>query len=125
MADKDLEFWDDEGAAFRKIVRSWPKAVRSAIGADIRRIQQGKEPRNWKPLQGFAVAAAEVRHKDGARVVYSVAFAQESGQIFIADAFMKDSSDGSEMRKSDRIRIEGRLKRYRLKRQKARRPVLH
>lgn len=112
MPDRDLEFWDDDGDAFREILGGWPKAVRLAIGSDIRRIQRGEEPRNWKPLKSFPVVAGEVRHKGGARVVYSVAYAQISGKVFIADAFMKDSSDGSEMRSADRRRIETRLKAY-------------
>lgn len=115
MPERDLEFWDEDGDAFKCIVRSWPADVRSAIGADLRRVQRGEQPRNWKKLTGFDVAAAEVRHKDGARVVYSVAFSRESGKVFIADAFMKDSADGSEMRPADRRRIDGRLKQYRAK----------
>jgi phage-related protein len=115
MPDKDLEFWDDDGDAFLATVRGWPAEVRSAIGADLRRVQRGEEPKNWKPLKGFDVAAREVRHKDGARVVYSVAYSSVSGKVFIADAFMKDSADGSEMRAGDRRRIESRLKQYRAK----------
>lgn len=115
MPDRDLEFWDEDGEAFKAIVRAWPADVRSAIGADLRRVQRGEEPRNWKNLSGFDVAAAEVRHKNGARVVYSVAFSRDSGKVFIADAFMKDSADGSEMRAADRRRIDSRLKQYRAK----------
>lgn len=112
MPDRDLEYWDDDGAAFLETLRSWPKSVRVAIGTDLRRVQRSQEPRNWKPLKGFPVAAMEVRHKSGGRVVYSVAFVQVTGKVFVADAFMKDSADGSEMRKSDRRRIEKRLKAY-------------
>lgn len=112
MADRDLEYWDDDGDGFLETIRGWPKSVRSALGADIRRVQRGEEPRNWKPLKGFAVVAAEVRHRGGARVVYSVAFAAESGKVFIADAFMKDAAEGSEMRPDVRRRIERRLKSY-------------
>jgi phage-related protein len=115
MADKDLEFWDGDGDAFKEIVRQWPEDVRKVIGADIRRVQQGKEPTNWKPLNGFAVTAYEVRHNDGARVVYSVAYASQTGKVYIADAFMKDSGDGSEMRAPDRRRIQKRLSDYRAK----------
>jgi len=114
MSDRDLEFWDATGKAFREIVNGWPANVRKAVGDDIRRVQRGDEPRNWKPLTGFAVAAGEVRHKSGARVVYSVAFVKESGKVFIADAFMKDSREKSEMRKDDRERIKARLKRYKV-----------
>nr|WP_298716385.1 type II toxin-antitoxin system RelE/ParE family toxin [uncultured Steroidobacter sp.] len=115
MPDRELEFWDGDGGAFLETVRSWPNDVRSAIGADLRRVQRGEEPRNFKPLKGFGVAAAEVRHNDGARVVYSVAFASVSGKVFIADAFMKDSGDGSEMRAADRRRITDRLRQYKAK----------
>jgi phage-related protein len=112
MPDRDLEYWDEDGAAFLAVVRGWPASVRKAIGADLRRVQRGEEPRNWKPLTGFPVAAREVRHRGGARVVYSVAFAEVSGKVFIADAFMKDSAEGSEMRASVRRRIETRLRAY-------------
>lgn len=58
-------------------------------------------------------------------MVYSVAFSEESGKVFIADAFMKDSREGSEMRKADRTRIDGRLKKHRMSRREIRRKLLH
>lgn len=125
MPDKDLEFWDEDGKAFSATVREWPKEVRSAIGADLRRIQRGETPRNGKWLHRFCVSCAEVRHRSGGRVVYSVAFADMSGKVFIADAFMKDSSEGSEMRAADRRRIEGRLKVYKAKYERQRKSRLH
>lgn len=125
MGDRELEYWDDDGEAFSKIVRAWPQDVRLAIGTDIRRVQQGKEPLNFKPLSGFAVAAAEVRHRSGARVVYSVAYANVSGKVFIADAFMKDSANGSAMRASDRKRIDQRLSRYKSRYASAKRSDVH
>lgn len=112
MADRELEYWDVDGNAFLKIVRSWPKKVRAAIGADIRRVQRGMEPKNSRLLKGMPVQAAEIKHNDGGRVVYSVAFAAISGKVFIADAFMKDSAHRSEMRPSVQKRIQGRLKDY-------------
>ena len=125
MPDRDLEFWDDDGEAFREIVRSWPKDVQVAIGTDLRRVQRREEPRNWKPLKDFPVAAAEVRHKSGARIVYSVAFADVSDKVFVVDAFMKDSAEGSEMRAADRRRIEKRLKAYKARYEKQRARKLH
>jgi phage-related protein len=125
MVDRDLEFWDDTGKAFLSIVRDWPDDVRKAVGADIRRAQRGQEPKNWKPLAGFPVACAEVRHDSGARVVYSVTYVEQSGRVYIADAFMKDSADGSAMRKKDRKRIEGRLKAYKLKYTQLKRRQMH
>lgn len=125
MEDRELEYWDEDGEAFSKILRSWPQDVRLVIGADLRRVQQGKEPLNFKPLSGFAVAAAEVRHRGGARVVYSVAYANVSGKVFIADAFMKDSANRSAMRAADRKRIDQRLSRYKSRYMSGKRSGVH
>jgi phage-related protein len=126
MPDRDLEYWDDDGSGFLETVRSWPKAVREAIGADIRRVQRGQEPKHWRPLTGFPVAAGEVKHKaSGARVVYSVAYVSLSGKVFIADAFLKDAAEGSEMRPPVRRRIEARLRQYRQKYDAIKRKKLH
>jgi len=115
MTDRELDFWDGDGRAFRETVKGWPDAVKKAIGGDLRRVQRGEEPLHGKPLKGFAVKAYEVKHRGGARVVYSVAFVEISGRVFIVDAFMKDSRDGNEMRIDDKKRIEDRLKKYRSK----------
>lgn len=115
---RPLEFWDGDGEGFRRFMASQPKAVQKFVGDDLRRVQCGEVGLHTKSLSGFPVQAAEVAHRTGVRVVFSVAFAPISGKVFIADSFMKDSREGSTMRKADKERIEARLKQHKTKYQK-------
>jgi phage-related protein len=41
------------------IIRTWSVEVRASIGEDLRRLQKGDKPRNWKPFPGLAVLKHE------------------------------------------------------------------
>lgn len=105
-----LEFWDED--EFRALTASWPGNVRKKFAAALSQLQRGDQlqPKLRRALKGFDVKLEELKHRAGPRVVYTMAFADVSGCIHVLDAFMKDSGDGNEMRKSDRVRIESRIK---------------
>jgi phage-related protein len=108
VAPRELEFWDDE--EWKSLVTTWPKAVRKSFGARLRTVQNGSQPTTGaKPLGGFAISLWELKHRGGQRVVYTVAYTQISNCVHVLDAFGKDAREGSEMRKSDKKRIEGRV----------------
>lgn len=110
MELRPLEFWDyDE---WTSITKHWPKAVRKGFGRKLRVVQLGEQPQsNAKPLKGFAFSLWELWHRDGQRVIYTTVYVTLTGRIHVLDAFEKDSADGKKMRKTDKMRIEGRVTR--------------
>jgi phage-related protein len=84
MADKPL-LW--LGSA-RNDVRAFPGDARRIAGYQLRRIQQGLDPSDWKPMSSVGVAVREVRiHTDRERRVLYVAKFEEG--VYILHAFEK------------------------------------
>jgi len=62
------------GAA-RDDLQAFPADARYEAGVDLRRVQSGLEPRDWKPMKGVGAGTREIRIRDevGAfRVFYVV-----------------------------------------------------
>ena len=78
-------------------VRRFPEIVKSAVGAELRRVQNGLEPMDYKPMTTVGAGVREIRiHVDGEhRVLYVAKFADS---VYVLHAFKKktqktDSSD--------------------------------
>lgn len=109
MKDRELDFWDE--AEWKAIIKDWPVSVRKAFGSRLRTVQRGEQPDSGaKPLKDFKITVWELWARSGQRVIYTTAYAQIDDCIYVLDAFEKDSREGKKMRKSDRKRIEGRVK---------------
>ena len=70
-------------------LRSFPVRAKAEAGTDMRRVQQGVDPRDWKPMTeiGAGVREIRVRTSDGAfRVLYVV---ENATDIFVLHAFQK------------------------------------
>jgi phage-related protein len=70
-------------------LRAFPVDARVQAGTDLRLVQQGAEPRDWKPMPEVGRGVREIRSRtrDGAfRVFYVV----ESGtDVYVLHAFQK------------------------------------
>lgn len=89
-------------------LRGFPLAVRVEAGTDLRLVQQGVDPRDWKPMPDVGRGAREVRvrSRDGAfRVFYVVEGARD---VYVLHAFQKKS------RTTSRKDIEMGKARYKL-----------
>ena len=72
-------------------------APRRALGFDLRRVQGGKLPRDWKPMPtiGLGVAKIRVRDESGAyRVRFVAKFAEA---VYVLHAFQKKSQKTSKL----------------------------
>jgi phage-related protein len=85
-----------------------PVDVRKEAGTDLRLVQQGVDPRDWKPMPAIGKGAREIRIRcaDGAwRVFYVV---ENSAAIYVLHAFQK------KVQKTAQKDIEKGKARYRL-----------
>lgn len=70
-------------------VRDFPATVRLELGYQLRRVQEGLDPTDWKPMAGIGASVREIRIRDAAgafRVAYVARF---SAAVFVLHAFRK------------------------------------
>ena len=74
----------------RRDVRGFSPAGRRAVGRQLRRLQEGRDPTDWKPLSTVGTGAIEIRvHAEGEyRVIVAARFAQA---VYVLHAFVKKS----------------------------------
>jgi len=72
----------------RSDLKAFPATARRAAGFQLRRVQRGFEPDDWKPLPSVGIGAKEIRIHTGQehRVIYVAKF--EAG-IYVLHAFEK------------------------------------
>jgi phage-related protein len=84
VADKPL-LWLGSS---RGDVRAFPEDVRSVAGFQLRRVQQGLDPNDWKPMPTVGPGVREIRiHVDGEYRVFYVATFSEA--VYVLHAFEK------------------------------------
>ncbi|MEQ8485577.1 MAG: type II toxin-antitoxin system RelE/ParE family toxin [Pseudomonadales bacterium] len=72
----------------RETLRQFPKQARIDIGTELRRVQKGLDPANWKPMStvGRGVREIRVSHRGQWRVIYVAKFEEA---IYVLHAFQK------------------------------------
>jgi phage-related protein len=98
----------------RRDLRAFPALARRLAGFQLRRVQQGLEPDDWKPMQTVGPGVREIRiHIAGAHRVFYVATQAEA--IYVLHAFgkktRKTSSHDLKIGR-DRFRALGKLRQH-------------
>ncbi|QQR58784.1 MAG: type II toxin-antitoxin system RelE/ParE family toxin [Candidatus Melainabacteria bacterium] len=78
------------------IVRSWSPEVKENVGRQLRKVQEGKQPTNFKPMNIVGAGVFELKFSDDGlnyRVFYVVKFEEA---VYILHAFTKKSQKTSE-----------------------------
>jgi phage-related protein len=90
----------------RDDVRAFPAEARRLIGFQLRRVQQGFDPNDWKPMSGVGPGVREIRIRTDVqhRVFYVASFTEA---IYVLHAFEKQS------RKTSKPDLELARKRFR------------
>jgi phage-related protein len=98
----------------RHDLRAFPGRARRLAGFQLRRVQQGLEPDDWKPMQTVGPGVREIRIQiGGAHRVFYVATQAEA--IYVLHAFEKKTRKTSARDLEigrDRFRALGRLRRH-------------
>jgi phage-related protein len=93
--DKPLEW---VGRAYQELL-DFPSEARNRAGHDLRQVQKGRQPEDWKVLEGVGPGACEIRvrtYEGGTvqhRVVYVAKFAEA---VYVLHAFQKKTQATSQ-----------------------------
>jgi phage-related protein len=100
----------------RRDLRSFPEEAKRQAGFQLRRIQQGLDPNDWKPMTTIGAGVREIRvHAEGEyRVLYVATFVEAT---YVLHAFEKKTQrtrrqDITVARDRFRELLEGRRHRY-------------
>jgi len=70
-------------------IRDFPETARREAGSQIRRVQYGDEPDDWKPMPSIGAGVNEIRIRDDGdqyRVIY---IAKLTDAVFVLHGFLK------------------------------------
>src|SRR5437588_9208517 len=81
---KEVRFFGDS----RTDLRAFPREARSRAGAELRRVQVGKQPLDWKPMKSVGPGVAEIRVHTLVehRIIYVAKFPEA---VYVLHAFEK------------------------------------
>ena len=87
-------------------VRAFPSAARHRVGTELRYVQEGEMPSDWKPMAAVGSGVNEIRVHFGGeyRVLYVARFAE---RVYVLHAFAKKT------RRTSKRDIDLAAKRYR------------
>jgi|ERR1700730_8232614 len=82
---KPISFLGDS----RDAMRDFPDGVRYRAGVELRAVQNGLDPDDWKPMKAVGLGVREIRIRDASgafRIIYLAALAD---RILVLHAFQK------------------------------------
>src|ERR1700733_5770260 len=82
---KDAVFLGDS----RAVLRSFPYEVRREAGFQIDLVQNGKDPKDWKPLKTVGRGVREIRIRDESGAYRIVYIATMADAVYVLHAFQK------------------------------------
>ena len=91
----------------KEVLSSWPVAIKTSLGFELRKVQKGEMPSDSKPLPGIGEGVRELREAD-AHIWYRIAYLPRKGNVvYVLHAFEKQ---GAKTPRNAVTTIEQRLK---------------
>lgn len=78
------------GDSLRRL-RTFPESVRRELGYQLERVQQGREPRDWKPMTTIGQSVREIRVRDESGVFRLIYVATFADAVYVLHTFQKTS----------------------------------
>ena len=75
-----------------EVVRSFPKAIREDLGADLRRLQLGEKPLDSRSMKSIGPGVFELRQRDNKGWYRLIYLARVGDTLFMLHAFVKKSA---------------------------------
>ena len=87
-------------------LREFPSDARHDVGNELRLVQEGEQPSDWKPMPSVGLGVSEIRVRAGGafRLVYVAKFVEA---VYVLHAFQKKSQ------KTSRVDLELARRRFR------------
>jgi phage-related protein len=70
-------------------VREFPEDARRTVGHELRDVQFGDEPSDWKPMPGIGAGVREIRIREASGAFRVVYLAKLETAIYVLHAFQK------------------------------------
>lgn len=80
----------------REDLMDFPASARQDAGRQLQRVQQGKEPNDWKPMKSIGAGVAEIRIQDEAGAFRVIYIAKLEDAVFVLHCFQKKSQKTSQ-----------------------------
>ena len=72
-------------------IREFPEQARRQAGLELRQVQHGLDPSDWKPVRGVGPGVREIRVRDQAGAFRVLYIATLADAVYILHAFQKKS----------------------------------
>jgi phage-related protein len=72
-------------------LRTFPIEVRRSAGTELRKVQMGFDPDDWKPMKSVGTGVREIRVRDKAGAFRVIYLAKLKDAIYVLHAFQKKS----------------------------------
>ncbi|MDR1967766.1 MAG: type II toxin-antitoxin system RelE/ParE family toxin [Burkholderiaceae bacterium] len=87
-------------------LREFPKAVRQDVGFQLDRVQNGRNPSDWKPMPAIGQGVQEIRIRGDAGTFRAIHVARFTSVVYVLHCFQKKSE------KTSRADLDLATKRY-------------
>jgi|SRR5579859_6997432 len=94
------------GTAYADLV-AFPREVRREAGFQLDRVQQGREPHDWKPMNTVGSGVQEIRLQDAGGAFRVIYVAKLAAAVFVLHCFQKKTQ------KTEQRDLDLAAKRYR------------
>lgn len=72
-------------------IRAFPEVIRRDIGFELRQVQLGRDPSDWKPMKTIGPGVREIRVRDASGAFRVIYIATLADAIYVLNAFQKKS----------------------------------
>ena len=71
------------------ILRAFPDDVRRDLGFELRQVQLGRDPSDWKPMKSIGPGVREIRVRDATGAFRVIYVAKVADAVYVLHAFQK------------------------------------
>lgn len=72
-----------------EVIRAFPEQMRRQAGFELRRVQHGLDPSDWKPMNIVGVGVREIRVRDSSGAFRILYVASRADAVHVLHAFQK------------------------------------
>lgn len=70
-------------------LRAFPDGVRRDLGFELRQVQMGRDPSDWKPMKSIGPGVREIRVRDVTGAFRIIYYARVADAVYVLHAFQK------------------------------------